>query len=352
MGVPFISGVIKQKEAEAVQHTAQNTLENAQRSCSEEREAAMHELEKLGELKLSIYAEQIQDFVDAFKQIKNYQIVEGIGLKEAIDTLHMPETKLNEWKDRSIEAGSIIKNGVTGVGAGVLLGWGTYGAVATFGTASTGTAIATLSGAAATNATLAFLGGGAAYAGGGGVALGSTVLGGIVVIPALLVAGGLFNSSAKKKLNDAYSDLAEAQKASAELKTAETALKLIEDNACQLNYFLEKMRDILQQRNEELKTVIKKGCNWDSYTLDEKKTVRASVETVNIVKSVVDMPVLTEDGYLTKEIKNALNGGRETIRMLEGRTGDDAIDKIECPSCGTQLPGKAKFCNCCGARIF
>lgn len=46
----------------------------------------------------------------------------------------------------------------------------------TFGTASTGTAISTLSGAAATQAALAWLGGGALAAGGGGVAAGNALL--------------------------------------------------------------------------------------------------------------------------------------------------------------------------------
>ena len=46
----------------------------------------------------------------------------------------------------------------------------------TFGTASTGTAISALSGAAATNAALAWLGGGALAAGGGGMAAGHALL--------------------------------------------------------------------------------------------------------------------------------------------------------------------------------
>jgi hypothetical protein len=46
----------------------------------------------------------------------------------------------------------------------------------TFGTASTGTAISTLSGAAATNAAMAWLGGGAVAAGGGGAAGGTALL--------------------------------------------------------------------------------------------------------------------------------------------------------------------------------
>lgn len=46
----------------------------------------------------------------------------------------------------------------------------------TFGTATTGTAISALSGAAATNAALAWLGGGAIAAGGGGMAAGTAIL--------------------------------------------------------------------------------------------------------------------------------------------------------------------------------
>lgn len=49
-------------------------------------------------------------------------------------------------------------------------------AATTFGTASTGAAISTLSGAAATNAALAWLGGGAVAAGGGGTAAGTALL--------------------------------------------------------------------------------------------------------------------------------------------------------------------------------
>lgn len=57
--------------------------------------------------------------------------------------------------------------------------------MAAYGTASTGTAIATLSGAAATNATLAAFGGGAVAAGGGGMALGTAAIGGIFTLGAI-----------------------------------------------------------------------------------------------------------------------------------------------------------------------
>ena len=59
----------------------------------------------------------------------------------------------------------------------------------TLATASTGAAISGLSGAAATNATLAWLGGGALSAGGFGIAGGTLALGGIVLGPALAIGG-------------------------------------------------------------------------------------------------------------------------------------------------------------------
>ena len=63
-----------------------------------------------------------------------------------------------------------------GVGVAALAPTVAISFVTTFGTASTGTAISALSGAAATNATLAWLGGGAVAAGGGGVAAGNALL--------------------------------------------------------------------------------------------------------------------------------------------------------------------------------
>jgi hypothetical protein len=85
---------------------------------------------------------------------------------------------------RKLEANEAQKNvgrfGIAGTLGGV--GVATLGPTAamsvamTFGTASTGTAIASLSGAAATNAALAWLGGGAIAAGGAGMAAGETIV--------------------------------------------------------------------------------------------------------------------------------------------------------------------------------
>jgi hypothetical protein len=88
---------------------------------------------------------------------------------------------------------------ITGSGAGIVTTAGAWAAVSALGAASTGTAISSLSGVAATNAILAWFGGGSLATGGGGIALGSIVLGGVVVLPMIGVAALLTHSAANKK---------------------------------------------------------------------------------------------------------------------------------------------------------
>ncbi len=107
-----------------------------------------------------------------------------------------------------VEEGAVVstaKGALKGFGAGAALSGAAQGAVATFGAASTGVPIAGLSGAAASNATLAWLGGGSLASGGMGVAGGTAVLGGIVAAPALLLAGLAYANQAEKQLTKATS---------------------------------------------------------------------------------------------------------------------------------------------------
>lgn len=123
----------------------------------------------------------------------------------------------SNWKLQAdkIEAdfkAATIKNaggGIVGVGAGVAVAAlgpsAAMGIATTFGVASTGTAISALSGAAATNAALAWLGGGALAAGGGGMAAGNALLffsgpvGWAIATTAFLGTGLLFLKTKNEK---------------------------------------------------------------------------------------------------------------------------------------------------------
>lgn len=95
-----------------------------------------------------------------------------------------------------------------GGAAGGALAVGSWALVTLLGSASTGTAISTLSGVAATNATLAWFGGGALAAGGAGMTGGMAVLGGVVAIPLVYIAASSTHKKAKK-LEEAAVELEE-----------------------------------------------------------------------------------------------------------------------------------------------
>lgn len=90
---------------------------------------------------------------------------------------------LKKITEIEINSGLILLQGST---IGGLAALGSWTLVSMFGTASTGTAISTLSGAAASKATLAWFGGGALAAGGGGIAAGTMALIDITGISMLL----------------------------------------------------------------------------------------------------------------------------------------------------------------------
>ena len=110
----------------------------------------------------------------------------------------------------------------------------------TFGTASTGTAISALSGAAATNAALAWLGGGAAAAGGGGMAAGHALLAlagpvgmGIAGV-SLLTSIVLFANKKAKLDKEKKEEIQSVLENTASLKVIDEKIKLLLDQTEQL----------------------------------------------------------------------------------------------------------------------
>ena len=168
---------------------------------------------------LEILNTALMDIQEKFDMIQNIPNEEKIRYEE------LKQIRLN-WKKQVDEItkkyeeikkeGSNIAGGVAGVGVGAgvavaALGPGVAMGIATaFGVASTGTAVSALSGAAAANAALAWLGGGALAAGGGGMAAGEAFLAlmgpiGLAIAGFGIIAGGFLfwkNKNDKKCLED------------------------------------------------------------------------------------------------------------------------------------------------------
>lgn len=139
--------------------------------------------------------------------------------------IHIPQHQLQKIENYSYSAigvlGSMVGAGVAGAAAGFAV----YGGVMALGAASTGTAISTLAGAAATNATLAAIGGGSLAAGGMGIAGGTAILGAAVAAPVLAIAAWAYDGHGEEALKNARQARREARSAADKLDKGEEFLK-------------------------------------------------------------------------------------------------------------------------------
>lgn len=225
-GAAFVTGITARdnyKRAERIVRNAQEEFETAVNCLDESRKQCSSEFEGLGRLRLKVEKDQMSRFVETIKPITN---VEYTQLKLEQYAGDQPVPSLKNIEISAYEARDVLKDGVQAVSAGTLAGVGALGIATSFGVASTGTAISTLTGAAATNATLAWLGGGSLAAGGLGVAGGTAVLGGIVAIPVILVFASKATARSEQALTQAFE-----QEAQYEIATKEAEM-LVAKLAC------------------------------------------------------------------------------------------------------------------------
>ncbi len=293
-----VKAVIANGEAEDVNKNAQSIYAEAKKALEGARDNTGKSLENLGRKKLDCCQHTLKKFVTLFRQVKNIELALSEGIDE-LSNFKIDEQGVLKLEELTMLATSMAAGTAMGAVAGGAVAFGAYGAAGALATASTGAAIGTLSGAAATNATLAFFGGGSLAAGGLGIAGGAVVLGGLVAGPALLVLGTVMGVKASKKLDDAYSNLAEAKKAKAELDVLVAACKAIKERADLFINLLIRVDMQMMNLNSGLERIIHaEGMDYKAYSESSKKTVTAWLVTATAYKALIDTPLLDENGKL------------------------------------------------------
>lgn len=308
MGVSALFGagktakaVINSKEADKLNDTASYIVNSSKESLELAKEQCSNALEYLGYKKLYILNDSVSKFIASFEKLKNVNFQNSVGMNE-LNKFIADEAKFKEIKEISILASSIIQGVGGGTVVGAAIAFGAYGAVGAFGAASTGAAIATLNGVVATNATLAFLGGGTIAAGGLGVAGGMAVLGGMVAAPALLVIGLVSDSKASAKLDTAKANLAEAKTIAEGLKNMEIMAYAISRRAQMFNRLLMKLDSYLAPLIYEMENIIAtKGGDFSKFDENEQETIAKAVSLVKSVKTILDTPIIDDNGGVTEQ---------------------------------------------------
>lgn len=288
----------------------------------EQAEAAANKTnEKIGELGEStsqIYDElnTLQLLFDAIRNVPNDKRLEYERLKQI---------RLG-WKQQAdkIEAdykNAVAKNvgkGAAGIGAGVAVAalgpTAAMGIATTFGVASTGTAISALSGAAATNAALAWLGGGALAAGGGGMAAGNALLalagpvGWAIAGVALLSSGILFwkGKSDKDRLEDIFTLISERDVKSYELAIVEMNERIsrITDESIKLTNAIEKTKSF--------------GLDYEMMTEAQQYELGAYVNLMNASTQLLVNPIQgLQPKYSEDDLKEYLSSHEQNFDEKE-----------------------------------
>ena len=300
--------------AERYNNEAKKIYDDAQEKLEEEKEHTNNKLANLGELKVSIYQGSLLNFVKAFETIRNIDFDDEVDLNLDFD---VDKQEMLDIKNSVLKMEEILGGTVAALGSGALAGFGALGGVGMLASASTGTAIASLSGAAATNATLAWLGGGSLAAGGFGMAGGMAVLGGIVAGPVLAVGGMMMASKAQEAKETARANLRKAEAAAEQMDAACVVLDGIYWRA-------QEMIDVLTPLNKEfvkyvirLRELTDRNIDYRTYNDKEKRLVYITANLAQTVKNVCDAPIIDEDGEVTKKSKEVLEKAKEITKKIQ-----------------------------------
>jgi hypothetical protein len=309
-------------EAEETNEEAQEVFDEAFSKLELTREKTEKSLEGLGELKFKLYKEKLIPFVAAFKKIHNIDFQH-----DAIDDafqLDVDQADMLSVEEVALKMTEVVGGGITALGAGGLAGLATYGSVGFLASASTGTAIAGLSGAAATNATLAWLGGGALSAGGMGMAVGSAVLGGIVLAPAFAVGGMMLASKAEAAKHNAYSNLSEAEVMAEQMETANIAAQGVHKRIKEIHRVLVKLDNRFEPLLEGLQSLVAHSPkNWSGkidymkLNKEDQVGIMVSMMMAKTIKNVLETQILDEQGLIREASGDIIDSANHSLLLAQ-----------------------------------
>lgn len=311
-----IKGYNELKQAREIKKQAEENIQNATSVTEKKRDNLNSRIDKYAETKLAAINNTICLFIEYLREIgqknkgKEYEALQSIDVKKE---------DIADIQDLGINAVNMAK-GATGsslLGAMALLGTkaAVLQGVTVFASASTGTAISGLSGAAATNATLAFLGGGSIASGGGGMATGAMVLGGITAGAFLavgtLTGGILLSAHGSRALTMATKYAADVEKGVATLEKSWAIMDGISERVNELEGLT---IDLEKRAVEQLKTLAAFVPDFDTKNPQHQKAFQKTALLMKSIGELANTPLIDEKGCVTEnsgivagKIKSILN---------------------------------------------
>ena len=301
--VTGIQAIHDRKASIATRAEADQIKADIEKINTELRDEMNQSLAAFGEYRLVALRNTVGRFLNYLDKLgqrakaKEYDFLLGIDL---------PLESIAELREIDMKASEAIKTLAIGGGAAAVgvavTPWAVTGAVSALATASTGTAISTLSGAAATNATLAWLGGGAISAGGGGVAAGTAVLGALTATAAAGVAiiaiGTLASGFYARKYTEAEKYVADIKKWAAETEAGWEVIKGIKARVDELQQVTMDLEKCSMSSLDDLDQIIE---IFDNHNTNHVKCFQQSALLVKSMSELAQTSVLDENGNFNNQ---------------------------------------------------
>lgn len=299
-----IHGAVKIKEANDNIKTINSQHQDNIARFKKQQEITTNDMDKLGMKELEIF-KSFEKFAEVWEKIKNKPQIKCYNK----DEVAIPEYDGEELKQVNVGAGILLGSiGATAgsTAAGIAASGATTSAVMALGTASTGTAISSLSGAAATNATLAALGGGSLAAGGGGMALGSLILGAASFGVGILAGGVIFNITGSSLSNKADEAKEQMEKAEDEINNICFYMKSLSNMVMKYYNEISKVNDIYINHLNRLTYIVEvKGkTDYNTFSNEEKLNTENTVLLVSLLYNMgkVKLVLVSEDETKSNQI--------------------------------------------------
>jgi hypothetical protein len=290
--VTGVIGGLKMKDAQSIAETAQKCYDESTSLTQDRVRDSNERIQRYGRQQdqaRRLVIKRMGAFIERHRQqVKQSaaQLLDGIDAEQ-----------------RDIEAftGALTAdvNWIKGAGMAALAGAGAYagipGAVTALGAASTGTAISSLSGAAAQSATMAWLGGGSLAAGGGGVALGTAALGVVTIGPTMLIGGLTLNVQGEKAMTKAKEYEAKVAIAVKDQAAFRSFLDALDTRIAEVS---EVLAGLVARAQEALSLLEQLDFNPKHHAAEFQRALSLTFA----VRDVCTVPLIGDDGQMNSEM--------------------------------------------------
>lgn len=143
---------------------------------------------------------------------------------------------------------------------------------------------------------------------------GTLVLGGIVAGPVLAVGGLVLSAKARANLANAKKHLSRAKAASSEMYTTAIMVDGIRKVVLDVEVVLRKLQERFADHLDEFEALQERsGVDWARFTEAERRQVQHYLHWAQLVKALLEAPILTEAGALNEAHVRPLHEARKHL---------------------------------------